>query len=291
MSGDEAGLHSVSDRPTFGLIGDPVAHSLSPAMHRAAFRELGLEAEYRLFRVAADAPLRVPGAMRRLAASGGGKGGGNVTLPHKSVAARALDASSDAVRQTGACNCFWRDEEGLLRGDNTDVGGIRTVIESMRGLDPRGVSVLVLGAGGAAAAAILAALLAGAASVSVTNRDRRRATELVERFPGGQVGLFEPAGPVADFDLVIQATSLGLEPDDPLPYTFSGPAPAHALDLVYRPGGTRWVAHARQHGASAEDGLRVLLEQGLLSLQHWLGSAMPSSVRASMQRALDRALG
>lgn len=289
MSGDEAGLRSGGDRPTFGLIGDPVEHSLSPAMHRAAFRELGLEAEYRPVRVAADAPLQVSGAMRRLAASGGGKGGGNVTLPHKSVAARALEASSEAVRQTGACNCFWRDREGLLRGDNTDVGGIRKVIESMRGLNPRGASVLVLGAGGAAGAAVLAAVKAGADHVSVRNRDLRRATDLVERFPGGQVRLFEPARSAADFDLVIQATSLGLDPEDPLPYPFSGRAPAHALDLVYRPGGTRWVAHARRHGASAEDGLRVLLEQGVLSLQHWLGSAMPSSVRASMERALDRA--
>ena len=274
-------------RPTFGLIGDPVAHSLSPAMHRAAFRELALDADYVSVRVSAEAPSLVAGTMRRFAASGGGSGGGNVTLPHKSVAARALDVWSEAVEQTGACNCFWQDEDGRLHGDNTDAGGIRRVLESMRGLDPGGASVLVLGAGGAAAAAVVAALQAGAASIVVRNRDRRRAAKLAERFPAGQVQLFEERSSDADFDLVIQATSLGLNPGDPLPYTFSGQAPAYALDLVYRPGGTRWTEHARRHGADAEDGTRVLLEQGVLSLERWLGIAVPTSVRASMQRVLD----
>ena len=287
MTGAGAVRQAGDRRPRFGLIGDPVAHSLSPAMHRAAFRELDLEAEYVAVRVAAEAPGLVAGAMRRLAASGGGKGGGNVTLPHKSAAALALDESTEAVRLTGACNCFWLDGGGRLHGDNTDVGGIRTVIESMRGLDPRGASILVLGAGGAAAAAVFAGILAGAARVRVRNRNVRRAAELVERFPGERVRLYEPNGSTAEFDLVVQATSLGLAPDDPLPLRFSGPAPAHALDLVYRPGGTPWVSHARAHGAKAEDGLRVLLEQGVLSLERWFGCAMSPSVRASMQRALD----
>ena len=287
MSEGASDPRSGSDRPTFGLIGDPVAHSLSPAMHRAAFRELTLEAEYVPVRISAEAPMLVAGAMRRLAASGGGMGGGNVTLPHKSAAARALDLWTEAVGRTGACNCFWQDEEGRLRGDNTDAEAIRKVLESTRGLDPGGASILLLGAGGAAAAAIDGALRAGAASICVKNRDRGRAAELVERFPSGQVRLFEAGVSDADFDLVIQATSLGMDPEDPLPYTFSGRAPAHALDLVYRPGGTRWMAHARQHGADAEDGTRVLLEQGVLSLERWLGIAVPASVRNSMQRALD----
>jgi len=275
------------DRPSFGLIGDPVAHSLSPVMHRAAFRELAIEAEYVPVRVAARDPVRVAGAMRRLAASGGGKGGGNVTLPHKSVAARALDVWSDAVEQTGACNCFWQDEDGRLHGDNTDAGGIRRVLESTRGLDPAGASILVLGAGGAAAAAVVAALQAGAACVSVRNRNRRRAAELIRRFPAGRVRLLEADSPEADFDLIIQATSLGLNPEDPLPISFSGPAPAHALDLVYRPGGTRWMEHARDHGAVAEDGTRVLLEQGVLSLERWFGISVPAPVRDAMRRALE----
>ncbi|HYE89865.1 MAG TPA: hypothetical protein VEA38_02545, partial [Terriglobales bacterium] len=104
----------------FALLGDPVEHSLSPRIHNAAFQSLGLDARYTAIRCAADG---VPTHMRTLA-------GGNVTVPHKRVAAAAVDDARSAVRRTGACNTFWV-EDGTLIGDNTDVIGFE---RALRGL-------------------------------------------------------------------------------------------------------------------------------------------------------------
>ncbi|MEJ2483256.1 MAG: shikimate dehydrogenase [Gemmatimonadota bacterium] len=268
--------------PRFGLIGDPVQHSLSPIMHRAAFRELGLEARYDLVLVPSDRPEGVARAMRGLAA----EGGGNVTVPHKRRAAGALEVATEVVRRTGACNCFWQDDAGRLSGDNTDVGGIRRVIESMPGFDPVGARVLVIGAGGAGAAAVVAALGAGAAIVQIRNRTESKIPGLIAAVEDPRVSGGESGSGVEGWNLVIQATSLGLAEEDPLPLSVEGTEPAHALDLVYRPGGTPWIRHARTGGWVAEDGLRVLLEQGVLSLERWTGAGVPARVRAAMRKAL-----
>ena len=150
----------------------------------------------------------------------------------------------------------------------------------------RGKRVLVLGAGGAGAAAVVAALAAGASRVSVRNRTGQRASDLVSALADPRVSREHAEPDPGDWDLVIQATSLGLEEADPLPLSLSGSKPGNALDLVYRPGGTAWVHHARACGWSAEDGLGVLLEQGVLSLGRWLDSPIPPSVRSAMEDAL-----
>lgn len=270
----------------FGLVGDPVRHSLSPAMHEAAFRELGVEAEYRLVRVPADRPGDVRSAIEELARSGGG----NVTVPHKQVAAAVLDGASDDVLLTGACNCFWFDEGGRLRGDNTDAGGILAVLQSTPGFQPAGSTVLVLGAGGAARAAVVAAARAGAAGISVYNRSPDRAADVVKQLdPVSRASISVAPWPIdpGAFDLVIQATPLGIDPADPLPLEFGIAPPSHALDLVYAPDETRWIRHARDRGAGASDGLAVLLEQGILSLERWLARPMPPAVRDAMWTALQ----
>jgi len=274
---------------TFGLVGDPVRHSLSPVMHEAAFRELGVEAEYRLVPVPADRPGDVRSAMEELARSGGG----NVTVPHKRVAAALLDGASDDVLLTGACNCFWSDEVGRLQGDNTDAGGILAVLQSTPGFQPAGSTVLVLGAGGAARAAVVASARAGVAGISVYNRSPDRAAAVVKQLdPVSRASISVARRPIdpGAFNLVIQATSLGIDPTDPLPLEFGDAPPTYALDLVYAPGETRWVRHARACGARASDGLAVLLEQGVLSLERWLARPMPPAVRAAMWKALQGAV-
>ena len=238
----------------FVLLGRPVAHSLSPDLHGAAFRELGAEAVYGALEAAED---EVAPAMRLLARSGGG---GNVTVPHKERAAAALDRASAAVRATGACNCFWGTDDGELAGDNTDVAGfLAAVSELVPGEDGlEGLEILILGAGGAARAVLHACLRSGAARVDLLNRTRSRA-EAVAREVGDDEGRIRVLGDRAEADarygLVVNATSLGVDESDPLPLDLGELEVRAAFDLVYGPEGTAWVRHARRLGIPARDGL------------------------------------
>lgn len=267
----------------FAVLGDPVAHSLSPAMHATAFAALDLEATYEARRIPADRPAELTSVMRRLAAAGGG---GNVTLPHKGTAAGALDEASERVRRTGACNCFWGRPGGVLAGDNTDVVGIVGALDALVGRAPG--DVVVLGAGGAAAAALDAAIEVGATGVRVANRTGRRARELAERFADRACPVRTMAWPPSgSCDVVVNATSLGLDVADPLPSSFDRLDAGAALDLVYtRTGGTAWTAAACEHGVPCLDGREVLVRQAAACYPHWFGVPGPS---ADLRRGLGGA--
>jgi shikimate dehydrogenase len=274
------GVPSASTR-LFVLLGDPVAHSLSPAFQNAAIRHLGLDAVYIALRCDADtvAPL-----MRALARAGGG---GNVTVPHKAAAARGVDRPSEAVVRTGACNTFWA-EDGTVCGDNTDVGGFRHAATGLIGT-LRGASVLIVGAGGGAAAAVCALTDAGAAEVTLLNRTSERARRLAERFSGrgtvvrAAAATDDVAG--AEFDLVVNASSAALAAEAP-PFPLRSPRRAGAaLDLVYSPDHTTpFVAGARAAGIPAEDGTAMLLAQGAAAFTLWFGVEAPLDV---MREALQ----
>lgn len=257
----------------FALLGDPVEHSLSPRLHNAAFHALGIHARYVARRVSGERALRM---VRALAAAGGG---GNVTLPHKQRVIATLDAPSDLVRLTGACNTFWAGPRGV-HGENTDVEGFRTAAEH-HGVALEGAHALLLGAGGAAAAVIAALVTAGARDIAVLNRTPVRADALVARFAAsGRVRV--AAGPEAGFDLVINATSLGLAPADPLPLAPGLLPPGiTALDLVYAPDSTRWVRAAREQGCRAFDGAEMLLRQAAVAFRCWTGHDAPLDVMRS----------
>lgn len=273
----------------FALLGSPVEHSVSPQIHRAAFAHLGLDASYEAVRVGEDG---LASAMRTWAR----RGGGNVTLPHKERAAALLEAPYEAVRATAACNCFWRDpSSGRLTGDNTDVGGFVAAVRELElpgGLP--GTRALLLGAGGAARAVLHALLEAGAARVDVANRTASRARELVRQFEAdGKAGRaravpFE-ASPPSSYDVVVNATSLGLRPSDPLPLRLDSAEVGAALDLVYAAGGTGWTRHARALGIPAADGLGMLVHQAALSLRRWLPGTDPplEAMREAARRALE----
>ena len=273
----------IPPRRRLGLIGDPVEHSLSPRMHAAGFAALGIDAEYVRLRVPAsergdDAQAAaVEKAMRELGASGGG----NVTVPHKGRAARALDEMSDAVWRTGACNCFWMTAGKRLAGDNTDVTGIASVLSAMlEGRAP--ADVIVLGAGGAAAAAALAAARLGASIVRVANRTPARASRLVGRLREAGIAAETAPWPVAgQSDVIVNATTLGLAGTDPLPASFERVTTRLALDLVYPPlgeTGTAWTRAAADRGIQAADGLEVLVRQGAACYPHWFGVDAPLAV-------------
>ncbi len=261
----------------FALLGDPVAHSLSPSFQNAAFRSLGLDAVFVALRCGAD---ELPGLLRGIAAAGGG---GNVTVPHKALAARTVDRPSDAVRRTGACNAYWMEDD-VVAGDNTDVAGARAAVAALLGREPAGARVLLLGAGGAASATLCALADAGAERIVVANRTPGRAQALAERFrtPGVRIDVVDGADALAGerFDLAVNSTSLGLKADDPLPLD---PEAARVtvdavLDLVYARGETRWVREMRARGLPAADGKEMLLRQGAAAFSRWWGMDPPLDV-------------
>ncbi|HEU0302720.1 MAG TPA: shikimate dehydrogenase [Longimicrobium sp.] len=269
----------MTPRPTaatrlFALLGDPVSHSLSPTFQNAAIRALGLDAVYVALRCA---PENLPGLMRGIARAGGG---GNVTVPHKALAARTVDRASEAVVRTGACNAWWM-EDGALHGDNTDVAGAREAVRALLGRPPAGARVLLLGAGGAASAVVCALADAGAERIVVANRTRGRAEALAERFraPGVRIDVVDSVDALAAerFDLAVNATSLGLRPDDPLPLDPDAPGLriGAALDLVYAPGETRWAREMRARGLPAADGKEMLVQQGAAAFRRWWGIDPP----------------
>jgi shikimate dehydrogenase len=214
-----------------------------------------------------------------------------VTLPHKEKAAAVLDVTSEAVRRTGACNTFW-GENGKVHGDNTDVDGFRRALRLFLDGPAQGIRALLLGAGGAARATLLALLDEGASEVSLYNRTEERARAVARRI-GGQRARVVPL--MQDlvgesFDIVINATRLGLEPHDASPLDFSvlGRAGA-ALDLVYGRHKTSFVRAAEERGIRAADGMDMLVQQGAVSFERWWGVPAPTEVmRAAMRRSLGR---
>jgi shikimate dehydrogenase len=261
----------------FALLGDPVSHSLSPTFQNAAFRALGLDAVFVALRCGAD---ELPGLLRGIARAGGG---GNVTVPHKALAARTVERPSDAVARTGACNAYWL-EDGAIHGDNTDVAGASAAIAALLGRAPAGARVLLLGAGGAASATLCALADARAERIVIANRTPERAHALAERFrtPGVRMDVVESVDALAGerFDLAVNSTSLGLAPGDPLPLD---PGAARvtigaALDLVYARGETAWVRAMRARGIPAVDGKEMLLQQGAAAFRRWWGMEPPLEV-------------
>lgn len=265
------------------LLGDPVSHSLSPKFQNAAIRALGLDAVFVALRCGAD---EFPGLLRGIARAGGG---GNVTVPHKALAARTVERPSEAVRRTGACNAWWL-EDGAIHGDNTDVAGARAAVAALLGREPAGARVLLLGAGGAASAVVCALGDAGAGQIVIANRTPERARALAERFREVPI---EVAGSVDElagerFDLAINSTSLGLKPADPLPLDLDASklTIGAALDLVYAPAQTRWVHEMRARGIPAADGKEMLIQQGAAAFRRWWRQDPPLDV---MRQALAEA--
>ena len=260
-----------------GVIGWPVAHSLSPAIHNAAFATLGLDWVY--------VPLPVaPGSLR--AAADGlvslGFRGANVTMPHKTESADLADDLAEEARRLRAVNTFVVTGE-RLHGYNTDAPGFDRFLRRDVGFDPRGRSALVFGAGGAARAAALALASSGVGELSIAVREAARAAELLEAVEGtavrpSVVAFDDAAGTSAD--LVVNATPLGADGQTapPLPRLAPGMV---VIDLLYRPAITPLQAAARAAGAEAHGGLGLLLHQAALSFELWTGTLAPLEVMSA----------
>jgi shikimate dehydrogenase len=267
------------------VIGSPVRHSLSPAMHNAAFAELGLDWVYVALEVApGDVPAAVAG-MRAL-----GFGGLSVTIPHKAAVLAEVDETSEAAAAVGAVNTVVPLGDGRLRGENTDVGGFLASLAD-EAFDPAGRPCLVVGAGGAARAVVHALAQAGAAEVVVLNRSPHRARAAAEL--ARAVGRVGAAHDVAKVDLVVNATPLGMAgagaDADALPLDPSVLRPGQlVVDLVPNPAVTPLLRAAEAAGARVAGGLGMLVHQGALAFELWTGRPAPLAV---MRRAAAQALG
>jgi shikimate dehydrogenase len=259
------------------VLGDPIAHSLSPVMHNAAIAALGLEAVYVALRVPAAA---FPDAFTAL----GGLGlAGNVTVPLKGAAERCVTRKTDLCARTGACNTFWV-EQGTLVGDNTDVPAIAAELADLGVSNGRW---LLLGTGGSARAVVIAAAEARAELV-VRSRDPSRARALVDWATTHGVRAHVATAPLAA-DVIVNATPLGMNGDDQLPIEPGAVRDLRgALDLVYLRGETRWVRELRRQGAVARDGRGVLARQGALAWARFFPDqpAPVEIMRAAVERAL-----
>jgi shikimate dehydrogenase len=258
----------------FALLGDPVAHSLSPAMQNAAFRALGLRAVYVALRCA---PIDLAPLLQALTRSGGG---GNVTIPHKEAAALAVDRQVDDATEVEACNVFWCENASVV-GGNTDVEGLLRALEP---LQPTPGPWLIAGTGGGARAAAIAAARCGA-PVAISSRSPERAGAF-ERWCRDR-GL--RTAPAEECTVVINATPLGLRADDPLPLDPAAvPHAGVAFDMVYRTGETPWVRAMRASGRRAADGRGMLVAQGAGALHRWFPGVDPPV--EIMGAAVDAAL-
>jgi len=275
-----------------GLLGWPVEHSLSPAMHNAAFEVLGLNWCYVPLPVP---PERVGAAVKGLAALG--FCGANVTVPHKQAVMPYLDEIDETAQAIGAVNTILV-REGRLIGYNTDGDGFLAALREA-GFTPAQRRALVLGAGGAARA-VAYALAQADCAVAIHNRTEQRAVQLAHHIQ--RAGTRAPvtwlstdALPTevdrARFDLLVNATSVGLWPrTDATPWPETFPLPSHwtVYDLVYNPRETRLLAQARAAGATAVCGLGMLIHQGALALELWTGHPPPVE---TMRVAAEDALG
>lgn len=256
------------------VIGTPIRHSLSPVMHNAAFRELGLDWVFVAFEVEAGHGAAAVAAMAEL-----GLAGMSVTMPHKEAVVPALDDLSPAAAVLGAVNTVVRVGTRLV-GHNTDGAGFIDSLVDDEGFEPSGRRCAVVGAGGAARAVVLALAEAGATEIAVVNRSTERAGRATALAPS--VAHVGSPGDVVNADLVVNATPLGMDPLDALPLDPSLIGAGQlVVDLVYHPGTTRLVDAVRARGATAATGLGMLIHQAGHALQLWTGDKPPLSVMSA----------
>ena len=265
------------------VIGNPVAHSLSPAIHARFARSLGEALEYTTLL----APLDDFAAAARRFFDEGGRGA-NVTLPFKTNALRFAHEASDAACIAGAA-IFLACERGHVRADNTDGVGLVTDLTTNLGLEIRGKRILMLGAGGAARGVIAPLLSLHPAAFVIANRTRERADELAREFAShGEIeSQALDAAPREPFELVINATSSSVHgaPLDLVPGTVDRDSLVY--DMAYGRSAGDFLAKAREHGARTSDGLGMLVEQAAESYRLWRGKR--PQTRAVIEEMRSRA--
>lgn len=255
-----------------GVAGFPIAHSLSPLIHTAWLGAAGVDGVYAPFEVAPERFARFIDGLR-----GGAVRGLNVTAPHKEAALALADTASPEAREAGAANLLLFEADGRLEARNTDGAGLLAALaEQAPGLELGGAVAAIIGAGGAARSAALALRKASVGELRIANRTLKRAEALACELGGRPFAWADLPEALASADVVINATTLGREAGEPLNIPFDAlPPGAAAMDMVYRPLRTQFLAEAERRGLSPVDGLAMLIGQAAPSFQAFYGRPPP----------------
>lgn len=270
----------------YAVLGHPIGHTLSPVMHMAAYEALGMDAVYLALDVAPDKLMQVLPAMQAM-----GFGGANLTVPLKEVAFRGLEHLDDSARQAGAVNAI-DFKNNRITGCNTDGEGLLRALREAFGTGASGLSVFVLGTGGAGRAAALSCARDGAKSFALFDLDGTRSKRVADEIrairPETAVSVLNksPEDAARDCDLVIQATPIGMKPGEPAPLKPDAFRKGQFVyDLIYMYPETLLLMAARKAGAKTANGLGMLLHQGAAAFEIWTGVKPPVDV---MRRALEK---
>lgn len=271
----------------YGVFGDPIRHSRSPIMLNRAFQEAGINAVYAAFHVRPD---ELGDAVRGIRALG--YRGINVTIPHKVEVMQYLDEIDEGARIVGAVNTIV-NESGKLIGYNTDgIGYVRSLKEET-GIELKGKSVLLLGAGGAARGVAYALAKEGAGRIYIANRTKERALELADTISSYTqaigLGMDELGHVVDEVEFVLNTTSAGMHPHvDELPLPLELLRSHHLVsDLIYNPRITRFLREAEARGARIHGGLGMFIYQGAFAFEYWTGTPAPV---AAMRQVVEQSL-
>ncbi len=253
-----------------GLIGHPVAHSLSPQVHKYFAAQLGFELDYKMFDVPEDAFDDCVHAFFRT-----GGTGLNITLPYKLNALHFPATLTPRAQLARAVNAMCLDDEGRIEGDNADGAGFIRNLVSNHGIDIASCRVLLLGAGGAARGVLTALATNGCSNITIQNRTRARAEslleDLTERLTASIADVETPAE--QPFDLVINATSAGLSSERPAVDSSAIGAATICCDLIYGPDAQTFLQWAGEQGAAKTiDGWGMLVEQAAICFKRWHGT-------------------
>jgi len=271
---------------TVGVVGQPISHSLSPFIHRAAFSMLGLEWQSGAREAGESQVDEVIDWLGREEVRGC-----SVTMPLKSALVDRMDSVSDEVTRLGALNCVLA-KDGFLQGHSTDGAGFLAALEDELSVDLHGRSLGILGAGGAARAIALSAAKAGASEVLILARSTAHGEAAIHLIGSPAIRLAQ-AEEFADCDVVVNATPVGMEgtaAQDALPLISPSQLGSDAVvcDLVYSPLSTPWLQACDLGGHRSMGGLSMLVHQALGQIQLWTGQALPATgIIAELKRQLS----
>ena len=276
-----------------GIIGTPLAHSISPAMHQAALDHYALDMTYEAWEVPIGG---LQNFFREMRTSDTGIQGCSITVPHKELAIEFLDETSEDARRAGAVNTVV-NTQGRLSGYNTDGAGFLRALQSEAGVSPAGKRVLILGAGGAARGVLMALSALDPSSITIANRNSDRANNLVKQLKRQSKGRADAMSltdrklpdTALNADLIIQCTTVGMRhgPDEGgLPLAAAHiPPTALVYDLVYNPAETPLMRVAAACGAQVLGGLSMLVHQGAIAFEMWTGRPAPVDVMFEAARS------